>query len=119
MRFLIDADLSYRLRDVFERYGHEAVHASEVGLGQSGDPEIATFARDTNRCLISGDFDFADLREYEPRHYAGIAILTLPRDALPPYIERVLSEFLEHIPSLMPLRGKLMIVEVGRIRVRE
>jgi predicted nuclease of predicted toxin-antitoxin system len=119
VRFLIDADLSHRLRSVFERHGHEAIHASDVGLGRERDPEIARFARDTNRCLVTGDFDFADLREYEPRHYDGIVVLTLPRDTLPPYIERLLSEFLERVPTLMPLKGKLMIVEIGRIRVRE
>ena len=119
MRFLIDADLSPKLRSLFAQFGHDAIHAGSVNLGTAPDGDIAVFARDSKRCIVTGDFDFANLLEYEPREYAGIVVLTLPRNALPPYIARLILEFLERLPALSPLEGKLMIVEIGRIRVRE
>lgn len=119
MRFLIDADLSPQLRTLFAEYGHDAIHAGQVGLGTAPDRDIAVYARKEERCVITGDFDFANLLEYEPREFAGIVVLTLPRHALPPYIARLVREFLDHLAELAPLSGKLMIVELGRIRVRE
>jgi predicted nuclease of predicted toxin-antitoxin system len=118
VRFLIDADLSPQLRLLFAEFGHDAIHAGNVNLGTAPDQDIAVFARDTGRCIITGDFDFANLLEYEPRKFGGIVVLTLPRNSLPPYISRLVIEFLERLPTLTPLNGKLLIVEIGRIRVR-
>ncbi len=119
MLFLIDADLSPQLRSLFAEFGHDAVHAGSVNLGRAPDRDIAVFARNAGRCIVTGDFDFANLLAYEPREFAGIVVLTLPRNALPPYIARLLREFLERVPELSPLKGKLLIVEIDRIRVRE
>lgn len=119
MRFLIDADLSPQLRLQFAKAGHDAIHVGSVDLGTAPDLDIAVFARKSDRCIITGDFDFANLLEYEPREFAGIVVLTLPRNALPPLISRLVAEFPERLPTLLPLKGKLMIVEIGRIRVRE
>ena len=118
-RFLIDADLSPRLRQLLEEYGQEAVHVKDVQLGSASDATIADFARRTGRCVFTADFDFADIREFPPRNYAGIVVLTVPRNALPAYIARVAKEFLDKLPALEPINGKLIVVELGRIRVRE
>lgn len=45
--------------------------------------------------------------------------MTLPRNTGAPYISLVLTYFFQRLPELMPLKGKLLIVEIGRIRVRE
>ena len=118
MRFLIDADLSHRLIVLFAEFGHDAIHVGSLTAPRTPDPAVASLARQTDRCLVTGDFDFADIREYEPRLFAGIVVLTLPRDAMPPYIEGLVREFLERLPEFQPLAGKLLIVEPGRIRVR-
>lgn len=119
MRFLLDADLSPRLAELFAAYGHDAVHVDDIGHGTAADPVIGTLALDTRRCIITADYDFADVREFNPRLFKGIVVLTLPRNTASGYITRVLTHFLEHISELSPLEGKLMIVEIGRIRVRE
>lgn len=87
--------------------------------GAAADSVIGTLALDTRRCIVSGDFDFADVRDFNPRLFAGIVVLTLPRNTASSYIHRLLIYFLDHISELLPLEGKLMIVEIGRIRVRE
>lgn len=86
---------------------------------RTSDPIVANLSRDTDRCLITGDFDLADVREYEPRNYPGIVVLTLPWNAGTPYIVRLVREFLAELPRLGDLHGKLLIVEPGRIRIRE
>lgn len=118
MRFLIDADLSPRLIALFDASGHDALHVFNVVAGATPDSEIATLAHRTRRCLITGDYDFADVRTYPPRQYDGLVVLTLPNNAGAAYIERLVREFLDRLPELGPLTGKLLIVEPGRIRVR-
>ena len=53
------------------------------------------------------------------RDYFGIVVLTVPGNGGPEYIAALVREFLERLPDLGDLRGKLLIVEPGRIRVRE
>ena len=119
MRFLLDADLSPRLGRLFAEHGHDALHVETIFPPRTTDVVVAAFARESGRCLVTGDFDFADIREFPPRLYPGIVVLTLPADAGPPYIRSLTREFLERFPYLGDLRGKLLIVEPNRIRVRE
>ncbi|HYH10313.1 MAG TPA: DUF5615 family PIN-like protein [Thermoanaerobaculia bacterium] len=119
MRFLIDADLSPRLAAIFAEYGHEAIHVDDEAHGNAPDALIAALARRTRRCLITADFDFANVIEYPPRLFAGIVVLTLPYGMGPSYIRRLATYFLQRVQEFSPLDGKLLIVELGRIRVRE
>jgi predicted nuclease of predicted toxin-antitoxin system len=119
LRFLLDADLSPRLAELFAAQGHDVLHVDDMGHGTAADAVIGVLARDTRRCIVTADFDFADVRDFNPRNFPGIVVLTLPRNAGPAHIARVLAYFLERLAQLSPLDGKLLIVEIGRIRVRE
>lgn len=119
MKFLIDADLPASLQTLFTAHGHKALHVDQLRLGTAADATIASHARRDGRCLFTGDFDFADIREYNPREFAGIVVLTLPRTGGRSLIERLTREFLDELPSLGRITGKLVIVDVGRIRLRD
>jgi predicted nuclease of predicted toxin-antitoxin system len=119
LRFLIDADLSHRVIPLFEARGHDAVHVDALGHGTAPDPRIAVLARQTDRCIVTADAGFGNLLDYKPREFAGIVVLTLPVDIGPIYIARLVDYFLSRLPELGSLHGKLLIVELGRIRVRE
>jgi predicted nuclease of predicted toxin-antitoxin system len=119
VRFLIDADLPHSLTEIFAAHGHDAIHVRDVALGTAADGTIAEYARATERCIITGDFDFADIRAYPPSHYFGIVVLVLPRDATRVLIRFLVSEFLAHEELPSTIQRKLAIVEPGRIRVRE
>jgi predicted nuclease of predicted toxin-antitoxin system len=118
MRFLIDADLPRSLSDVVRRHGHEAIDVRDIGLGSAKDPGIAWHAQAQKLCLITGDYDFADIRNYPPDQYAGLVVLNLPRTATASYINQLLDSFLEQTELLDQLPGRLAIVEPGRIRIR-
>ncbi|MFL6248259.1 MAG: DUF5615 family PIN-like protein [Thermoanaerobaculia bacterium] len=119
MKFLLDANLSPAMVSLFESRGHDALHVENVSAAGTRDHVIAALAHERRRCLVTGDFDFADVREFEPRHFSGIVVLTAPRGTGAPYLERLVLEFLDRLPTLGSLIGKLVIVEIGRIRVRE
>ena len=118
MRFLIDADLPRSVKKLLEAHGHEAIDARDVGLRSAKDPVLGRFALERNACFLTGDFGFADIRNYPPATYHGIVVLELPRNATAAFILRLIQEFLTHPEVLARLPGKLAIVEAGRIRLR-
>ncbi len=117
MRFLIDADLPRSANDVIHRCGHETIDVRDIGLRNAKDHEIARYAQTEKLCLVTGDFDFADIRNYPPKEYSGIVVLSLHRTANAAYINRLLESFLQQ-QALSELAGKLAIVEPGRVRLR-
>lgn len=118
MHFLIDADLPRSVKPLLERYGHTATDIRDIGLGSARDPQIAGHAQTHNLCLLTGDFDFADIRNYVPSAYAGIVVLEVPRDATATFIVRLVESLLQQPDVLAKLKGRLAVVEPGRIRLR-
>jgi predicted nuclease of predicted toxin-antitoxin system len=118
MRFLVDADLPRATSELLRRFGHTPIDVREVGLGAAKDSVIAAYAREHRLCLLTGDFDFSDMRTYPPVDYAGIIVLKLPRDATASFILSLIQSVLEHDRLLSEVSGKLAIVEPGRVRFR-
>ena len=67
---------------------------------------------------MTGDFGFADVRNYPPAAYSGIAVLGLPRDASAAFILGLVESFAGQPEILARLCGRLAIIEAGRIRLR-
>ena len=118
MRFLIDADLPRSAKPLLERLGHEAIDVRDVGLRSAKDPVIARYAQEHQACLLTGDFGFADIRNYPPQNYHGIVVLKLPRDATASFILGLIEEMLRQNEVIARLSRTLAIVEAGRIRLR-
>ena len=118
LRFLIDADLPRSAKTLLEKFGHEAIDVRDIGLRSAKDAVIARYAQDHQACLLTGDFGFADIRNYPPETYYGIVVLGLPRDATAAFILHLIEEILGQSEVLARLPRKLGIVEAGRIRLR-
>ena len=118
MRFLVDADLPRRTSDLFQKHGHEALDVRDLGMGTATDAVIAVYARKNRLCLVTGDFDFADIRNYPPEKHHGLVVLELPKHATGDTILNVLSTLLEQPKILERLRGRLAIVSMHQVRLR-
>jgi len=118
MRFLVDADLPRPTVDLLRRLGHHAVDVRDIGLGAAEDGRIAEHARTNGLCLVTGDFDFADIRSYPPHEYAGIVVLALPKNANRDAILGLVEKFLKQSEVLERLTGRLAIVAPGSVRLR-
>jgi len=81
MHFLIDEDLPRSTADLLRRYGHTAILLSDIGRRGASDAEISAYALDHGLCILTGDFDFSDVRKYPPEKYKGLVILKLPATA--------------------------------------
>lgn len=118
MHFLVDEDLPRSTDDLLRRYGHEAVDLRDIGLRGAKDSHIASYAQREGLCLITGDFDFSDIRNYPPGEYAGLVVLKLPRTATASFILNLVQGFLQREDIVVQIPGKLAIVEPGRVRIR-
>jgi len=118
MRFLIDADLPRSTAALLKRYNHEATDVRDIALGGAKDREIAAYAQGEGLSLVTGDFDFSNVRNYPPTHYPGIVVLRLPKASTASFILNLLETFLKQEQIVTQIIGKLVIVEPGRIRIR-
>jgi len=118
MKFLIDEDLPRSVGNLLQRHGHEAVDIRDTILRGANDAEVAEYAHKHKLCLLSGDVGFADIRNYPPGKYWGIIVLRLPARATSSIILSLLSNFLLQADIVNDIRGKLAILEFGRVRIR-
>jgi predicted nuclease of predicted toxin-antitoxin system len=118
MRFLIDADLPRRTAGLLKSYGHKPVDVRDVGLGGASDEAVAEYARAHRMCLLTGDFGFADIRNYPPERFSGLVVLGIPKNATADTILRLLDSLLRQASLVERLPGKLAVVEWGNVRIR-
>ena len=118
MRFMIDADLPRPTAELVRSLGHEATDVRDVGLGASPDHLIASYAQAHGFCLLTGDFDFADIRDYPPENYQGLVVFVLPDNANRSIILHLVEAFFRNQEVLSRLPGRLAIAEPGRVRLR-
>jgi len=57
------------------------------------DAAVATHAQARQLILITRDCDFADIRNYPRKNYAGIIVLELPDDAIAAQVDQALQSF--------------------------
>ncbi len=118
MHFLIDANLPRSLADRIRLLGHSVTDVRGIGLGDADDEVIAALARREGMILLTRDFDFADVRNYPPAQYAGIAVVNFPSDTSAGVIVAMIEAALSDPGFLDKLPGRLAIIELGRVRLR-
>lgn len=118
MKFLLDANLPRSTTALLRNLGHDVEDVRDVLRGGADDSEVAAHAKQHSRALMTRDFDFADIRNYPPHDYAGIAVLDLPDDAVATQINRTIESFVQHPEFLKLLPGRLAIVDLWRVRFR-
>jgi uncharacterized protein (DUF433 family) len=113
-----DDDIRAALEFANELVEKEEFHALPLGLGAARDPAIAAYAKANAMCLITGDFGFADIRNYPPQDYFGIVVLELPRNATAQTILDLIGQLVGRTSIVANLSGRLAIATPGRIRLR-
>lgn len=61
MNFLVDMPVSPDLAAWLSQLGHDAVHASQIGLDRASDEVLIQGARQENRVVVTADLDFPRL----------------------------------------------------------
>ena len=117
MRFKLDESLSPSLKEPLLRAGHDIETVREESLIGAADSRLASICRKEGRCLITADEDFAQILDYPPENYPGLVVLWHPRPSLKG-MAGLVKEVVEAVKKESP-KGRLWIVEPGRIRIHE
>lgn len=87
---------------------------------ESPDSVVISKAQELEAILISLNGDFANIFNYPPANYQGIVALQVRNhpEVLPQIMSR-LKNYLSVYPDMEHYKGKLFLVEVHRIRIRQ
>ena len=120
LKFLADHCISTEIVDEILKMGHEVVRLKDILAPDSADPVVITKAKEIDAILISLNGDFADIITYPPESYGGIVALQVRNHPeVIPQIIAPLGLYLSTYPDRAFYRGKLLVVEPHRIRVRQ
>lgn len=116
-KFLIDEDMPRSTNVALREAGHDAVDVRDVGLRGHGDAEVFAYAQNLGAILVTADKGFANVLSFAPGTHSGLIVLRVPNE-LP--TQQVNKELLRALADLADenLKGLLVIVEVGRTRIR-
>jgi hypothetical protein len=115
VKLKLDENLGKRGAELFMAAGHETTTVAQQGLQGEEDRSLLDHCRGEQRCLVTLDLDFGNPLVFDPKDYAGIAVLRLPTQPTP-------DDLLEGCRTLIAgmasddVVGKLWIVQRGRIR---
>jgi len=119
-RFFADHCVSNAIMQTLRAGGHEVVRLREQLPVESPDAVVIAKAQQLDAILLSLNGDFADIVTYPPADYQGIIALQVRNH--PEIIPQLMVRFREFLAAHADreyYRGKLLLVEVHRIRVRQ
>jgi predicted nuclease of predicted toxin-antitoxin system len=116
-RFLVDEDLPRTTAQVLSQANYPAEDVRDVGLRGHNDSEVFAYAQAHGRIVVSADKGFTNILRFPLGSHAGIVVVRVP-DELP--TAKMHQELLNGLASLSgeTLAGALVIIEIGRVRVR-
>lgn len=114
MRFLVDMPVSPGIARWLAEKGHDAVHASDIGLQKTKDKEILEEARKQGRVIITADLDFPQLIALSRSKDPGV-ILFRGGNYNEMETRALLSRVLERIKE-EKLLNSITVVDKTRIR---
>lgn len=120
LRFFADQCISNFIIQVLQDAGYEVFRLRDHIPTDSADPVVISKAQELSSILVSLNGDFADIVTYPPANYRGIIALQVRNHpgVIPQLITR-LKDYLSAHPDINHYKGKLLLVEAHRIRVRE
>lgn len=119
LRFFADHCVSNFIIQSLRDAGHQVFRLRDHLAVESPDPVVISKAQELGALLLSLNGDFADIVAYPPRRFKGIvAIQVRDHPEMMPAVMNRLNDFLRSHLSMEEYSGKLVVVEVNRIRVR-
>lgn len=115
MKFLLDMPVSPALLDVLQAYGHEGVHAYQIGKSRAADAELLAIASREQRVVITADLDFPRLLALSAAKGPGLILFRGGS-----YSDREMCKLLERVlKNIAPatLESAICVVDQKRVRI--
>ncbi|MDP2936146.1 MAG: DUF5615 family PIN-like protein [Dehalococcoidia bacterium] len=120
LRFFADHCVANYIVETLRSGGYEVHRLRDHIPTDSPDTAVISRAQELDCILISLNGDFADIVSYPPGDYIGIIALQVRNH--PEIVPQLIARFKEYLgahPTMDHYRGKLLLVESHRIRVRQ
>ena len=119
LRFFADQCVPAEISAYLRSQGYEVILLRDVLPIRSPDAEVIAMAVKLDSILLSLNGDFADIVAYPPSEFQGIVAIQLHNHPeVIPAVLQTLCSFLRAHSHQSFYAGKLLIVEVHRIRIR-
>lgn len=118
--FFTDQCVSNYIIQSLNNAGHTIFRLRDYIPMDSPDSVVISKAQELDSILLSLDGDFADIVAYPPEDYKGIVALQVRNHPeVIPQIMAMLKNYLSANLDMQHYKGKLIIVEAHRIRIKE
>jgi hypothetical protein len=120
LRVFADHCISNFIMEKLRQPGHLVFRLKDYIPQDSPDEIAIAKAQELDCIMLSLNGDFSDIVTYPPENYKGIIALQVRNhpEIIPELMTRLVNYFSIH-PEMDHYAGKLFLVEVHRIRVRE
>ena len=120
IQFLIDEDVTPKLRDVANARGYHAYHVQYLDWKGRKDFAIRRRMMDEDLTLVTGNWrDFRPMLEREEVHPGAISLPDVPRAEQIRLFEAALDHIEAATPPLDLVNRVLVVDEGGRVEVRD
>jgi hypothetical protein len=115
LRLKLDENLGRTEAEFLRAAGHDVDTVVDEGLMSASDATVIDAARAAGRGLVTLDLDFSNPLRFDPRAYAGIAVLRLPRRPARDDLRQALTTLVRGLER-QPFPRRLWIVQAHAIR---
>jgi predicted nuclease of predicted toxin-antitoxin system len=117
MRFLCDMGVSSEVTEWLRGQGHDAIHLRDQGLQRLPNGRIFAKGVHENRVVITFDLDFGEIATLALHGITSVILFRLRNCRARHVISRLTVVLREAAAALEA--GAIVVVEEGRIRIRE
>ena len=116
MEFKLDETFGRSVQRLFHDAGHDCLTVTDQGLRGAEDDLVLAAAAGEHRILVTMDQDFTNVLRFPPARTAGIAVLSIQTRISIALLQVLVGKLLSSLKE-GDIRGRLWIVEPGRIRI--
>jgi predicted nuclease of predicted toxin-antitoxin system len=117
LRLLIDEDMPRSTAVALREGDHTALDVRDVGLRGHSDADVFAYAQAQDAILVTADKGFANVLSFPPGSHAGLIVLRVPNELPTRKVNELLLKALAQLEDEV-LKGVLVIIEPGRVRIR-
>lgn len=118
MKFKLDENFGTRTINLFRNAGYDVSTVFDQKIEGIADQLLYEICCKEKRSLVTLDLDFSNVIKFPPENDMSIIVFRIPKNPTLKQLENLITLFIKSL-SKIDVNGKLLIVEIGRIRIHQ
>ncbi|MDP2209769.1 MAG: DUF5615 family PIN-like protein [Bacteroidota bacterium] len=118
MKFKLDENFGTRTINLFRNAGYDVLTVFDQKIEGIADQHLYEICCKEKRSLVTLDLDFSSVIKFPPIKDISIIVFRIPKNPTLKQLENLVTLFLQSLTKI-DVTGKLLIVEIGRIRIHQ